>query len=570
MLFSVQKQSSLLVARVRCFHFGVPWENFKLRVKSEKSIVGVLIILAFFAVKVGLELASNKLGSEEVQAIQELADSYESTFAAVESLEDLLAAVRSSETANQAIPNLPSTFKEYRQALQELTAAALSHDEVVEETFRTSDANLKKYDELKEQVYNFQDRLQRMVNLVDAEQTRVGQLKGLPVEFWEVCRVEYYRTVIAYLDIQDKVSNFNNLPTADQDGVRELLALIEKHGHRQVLIITLGGVSQFQLEDYRQKCDQVAEAGVEVAAWYESGSRQGTIAIAPTKQFEQFLAAFPEAAIVQHDEARREIILQPEAVREVAQEDDQPAPDFSLDHGVPEAEEVKSFLTDRERRLAERTIRELPEPGDDNYHEQLADAMIRGGDFFTRIDAAEALIQIEPSEIEDKKLRQRIARHFRDWAYQEDIGKDFDVAVRGLVHYGGEHSVPYLIELLDRRRLSASDALFEALAQVPSEETAEAVARLLGDFFNHRAAVACLRRMGTPAEQVLIDVAPSDDPAVSLAAVQLLGDVGTEKSYPLLRRAVSKSRNANVIRAAKDSLRKIQRRVAREKEKEAA
>ena len=54
-------------------------------------------------------------------------------------------------------------------------------------------------------------------------------------------------------------------------------------------------------------------------------------------------------------------------------------------------------------------------------------------------------------------------------------------------------------------------------------------------------------------------VNPSDDPKTSLAAVELLGDVGTSKSIRLLRQAM-KSTNPQVREAAKQSSRMIRER----------
>ena len=62
--------------------------------------------------------------------------------------------------------------------------------------------------------------------------------------------------------------------------------------------------------------------------------------------------------------------------------------------------------------------------------------------------------------------------------------------------------------------------------------------------------------MGPMAEDALIKAAPSDDAKVSLAAVQLLGEVGTKKSLPLLAKA-GKSTNLDVRSAAKDAAKAI-------------
>ncbi|MGI9456865.1 MAG: HEAT repeat domain-containing protein [Aeoliella sp.] len=134
-----------------------------------------------------------------------------------------------------------------------------------------------------------------------------------------------------------------------------------------------------------------------------------------------------------------------------------------------------------------------------------------------------------------------------------------EVAVPGLVHWGRKLSVPILIQIKDREKMSVDDHVFEALAALKESAGAEAVARRLGDFFNHEMAVAALRQMGPAAEDALIEIAPSNDSKASLAAVELLGDVGTPNSYDLLRKAM-KSSNREVKEAAKRSLKKIRER----------
>ena len=124
--------------------------------------------------------------------------------------------------------------------------------------------------------------------------------------------------------------------------------------------------------------------------------------------------------------------------------------------------------------------------------------------------------------------RKLIARGYRSLA-MEGRGGTEDEAIQGLVIWGGKYSVPVLIELMDNEKLSVSEHVFDGLAKSKDPRGAEAVARFLGNFFNHDKAAAALRKMGPVAEDALIKVAPSNDAKVSLAAVQLLGEVGTEQ-----------------------------------------
>jgi len=98
------------------------------------------------------------------------------------------------------------------------------------------------------------------------------------------------------------------------------------------------------------------------------------------------------------------------------------------------------------------------------------------------------------------------------------------------------------------------------LASFPDARGAEALSKKLGNFFNDKNAARALRRMGPVGEDALIKVASSDIPEVSLAAVQLLGEVGTQKSLTLLAKA-AKSPNPDVASAAKTSMGSIRERM---------
>jgi hypothetical protein len=167
------------------------------------------------------------------------------------------------------------------------------------------------------------------------------------------------------------------------------------------------------------------------------------------------------------------------------------------------------------------------------------------------------LLKVRPSDVADPNTRKLIARGYRSLA-TEKSGFHKDEAVQGLVIWGGKYSVPILIEMLENDKF-ANDAIFDGLAELKDPQGAEAVTRQLGNFFGHDKAVSALRRMGSAAEGALIKAAPSNNADVSLAAVQLLGEVGGPKSYDLLQRATN-SHNPQVKYAARESLKRIRAR----------
>jgi HEAT repeat protein len=173
--------------------------------------------------------------------------------------------------------------------------------------------------------------------------------------------------------------------------------------------------------------------------------------------------------------------------------------------------------------------------------------------------AVDAVLLLKPADITDKAVRKQIAVNFRTLATTEGHHIDAGKAIRGLVLYGGKYSVPILVEILKRERFKVPRELFDGLAQYPDARGAEAIVPQLANAFNREAAASTIRTMGPVAEDALVTIAPSDDPAVSLAAVKLLGEVGTEKCVPLLGKA-ARSSNADVADAAKASLTAIRQR----------
>jgi hypothetical protein len=184
--------------------------------------------------------------------------------------------------------------------------------------------------------------------------------------------------------------------------------------------------------------------------------------------------------------------------------------------------------------------------------------MLRSGELREQVEAVEALEKVRPSDVADANTRKLIARGYRNLA-MDKAAVHREEAIRGLVVWGGKFSVPILVEIIDKEQAKATEELFTALAELKDPKGAEAVARQLGNVFNHKDAVAALRKMGSAAEDALQRAAPSNNAVVSLAAVQLLGDVGGEKSIALLQQAAT-SRNPEVKAAASESLKRIRER----------
>ena len=201
-----------------------------------------------------------------------------------------------------------------------------------------------------------------------------------------------------------------------------------------------------------------------------------------------------------------------------------------------------------------------PAPADSALQREYARLaqQLNSTDSRTRREAADTLLRVRPNDVANPETRKLIARGYRTVAIEDTLGRAS--AVRGLVIWGGQHSVPILVEMMEKEKMSVPDEIFDGLATLKDPRGAEAVGRHLGNFFNNDGAIRSLRRMGSVAEDALIKAAPSNDPKVSLAAVQLLGDVGSAKSLPILQKAVQ-SRNEEIKLAARESVKRIRERM---------
>jgi hypothetical protein len=184
-----------------------------------------------------------------------------------------------------------------------------------------------------------------------------------------------------------------------------------------------------------------------------------------------------------------------------------------------------------------------------------------------------------PNQCTDKATRSGIARAYKEAVGESDLPSEVRIdAVEGLVNWSGKYSVPILIDLLERgkdyfihdRDLAAT--IVTALGTARDPKAVEPLTRLLADtkfgikMVEKPTVAVALTKIGAPAEQAMMDLAPHNDPEVSILSIQILGEIGTQKSVPLLRKA-RQSRNPLVRDAAKQAMDKINDRRGSEQEK---
>jgi hypothetical protein len=171
------------------------------------------------------------------------------------------------------------------------------------------------------------------------------------------------------------------------------------------------------------------------------------------------------------------------------------------------------------------------------------------------------LAKLDPATVADKTVLAEIARGFRKLATSPDAKV---TSIRDLIRWGGKFSVPLLVEMVKNGEATNKQVLFEGLAAHPTAEGAAAVFAQLAAGADREAAPAALAKMGPAAEDVVLAGLPAESAEANLASVKVLGEIGTNKSIAMLRRA-TKSENEGIKEAALDAVRQIRARRAKEK-----
>ncbi len=180
--------------------------------------------------------------------------------------------------------------------------------------------------------------------------------------------------------------------------------------------------------------------------------------------------------------------------------------------------------------------------------------MLASDNYLKRDKAIAVLLRTSPAQVTAEQ-KKKIARAFKE-LLEDDRGFHREQAIKGLVIWAGKYAGPILLTMLDQSRPIEVEHVIKALGDIKYAKAAPTLATKLGDFFVGKLAAQALRQMGEEAEDAVLLVAPTQDPNVCLAAVQVLGDCGTVKSLPLLRKGAT-SRNWKVRDASKEAIRKI-------------
>ena len=509
-----------------------------------------------------LALVAGCAQNEGMRTANEMLDS-------IQAVSDLLKSVRDPASAQAAAPQLGPAFQKMLDSMDKMIAYEQQHGEVRGR---------------KGPIEQLKKDLMRLQGEFAAESERVDAMPGLPADFWAPMREYGAKVVLAGLKATGTAD------PAATELIANMIALYDSVGVKNT--VEFGVTNVFPenraeiVEKFRKLCGENPQL-----VDFDDPDRPDAIIImmGPVTDFDGLIAKIDFGKVVEQEKNRGEFEVELEPPQ--AEAGVSPSPESESPAARARAEAEEMMRIQQEETLARMRVEaakhgidpeefdrvasgvhepmeaeseELDESAPD-YHAKLA-KKLSDGNVFEQREATEKLLRIDPASVVEKEVRSEIARGFRDLAM--DSPHPNGEAIEGLVIWGGKHSVPLLIELMEKQsRMKVDDAIYNGLAEHPTPEGAEAVAARVGNFFDGEMAASCLKKMGAVAEDAVIEVAPSNNLDVNLFALDFLADHGTKKCYPLLQRA-RKSPNPQIKEAAAKALREIRLRKQEEEDGE--
>lgn len=394
-----------------------------------------------------------------------------------------------------------------------------------------------------------------------SEYERLESLPGLPVEFWKM--LDAHAIDFAAKAYDAAPPSQTGTVIGPQQFTRNTKDLFDRLGYEQVIKLDFVNV-RLDLAD--KACEKLRQL-VPSATLHEIKSVGGfNVVLGPVTDFRGFVASLDFAEVVLQNESKRSLKLKirpmklgakAETVEEEAELAKKEMEENARKAQKEDEERRARALAEAEKLAAERKKEEDGgDPNDPEYFDRLAE-IVMNGEHFKRQQAVQVLLRTPPSKVTSEQ-RKKIAKAFKMLA-EEEHGFQQEDAIKGLVIWGGKYSGPILVKLLKTAQHFDEERIIKALGQIKYGKAAPLLVDKLGDWHMHKVAFEALREMGEEAEDALLVVAPTSDADICLAAVQLLGDCGTAKSLPILRKGTT-SRNWRVRDASKESIRKIMAR----------
>ncbi|MBN1908284.1 MAG: hypothetical protein JW818_00970 [Pirellulales bacterium] len=199
-------------------------------------------------------------------------------------------------------------------------------------------------------------------------------------------------------------------------------------------------------------------------------------------------------------------------------------------------------------------------PNTPAYFEMLADNLL-SNDRGKQSQAITALLAIQPDKVESFETQKKIARAFRTLA-QDSSPQKRRYGIHGLVIWGGKYSTPILLEIFKTSNSMERRQLYTAFGDLKDPAAAPAIAAQLTNRNEQKDAERCLMKIGTAVEDAVLALTRSPDRNMRLAAMEMLGNVGTEKSLLTLNRVMTNG-TPDDKRIAKSAIRRIRYRTSK-------
>ena len=196
------------------------------------------------------------------------------------------------------------------------------------------------------------------------------------------------------------------------------------------------------------------------------------------------------------------------------------------------------------------------DPDDPDFFKQNLLVLQSGGRFDSQ-KALKRLVDADTAKLDDPEMHKQIAKAIRDIAFDDSAMVDSrNLAIQGLVHWGGKFAGPVLVKLLQEDPHFIQGEILKQLAVVKEPTAIDLVVeKLLDSGLEAEAAANCLITYGPVAEDPVLANLRADNPRTVKLALKVLAEIGTEKSLP----ALDSLRNVHFARLiAKDRQRAAQ------------
>jgi hypothetical protein len=217
------------------------------------------------------------------------------TLDAIQAIVDLLKPIQDAESARAAIPKIQPAYAEFAAALEAVAAYEKEHGEVRGR---------------KSEIEAIQADMTRLQAELDAETTRVDEMKGLPQEFWNVYRVESYKLVKTLLTAMSAAAG-GALDPSIVATLEQTSAMYVQYGPERVMELTLTNIGIGNKDAAIAKLRELAGPEAQVVEMQDPDDFDAWgVAIAPVDDFDKLLAEVDFGTVTDQEKARGDATIQ--------------------------------------------------------------------------------------------------------------------------------------------------------------------------------------------------------------------------------------------------------------------